>query len=86
MHSGSANVVLRNNRSLRKNVHREKFKTGNTRYSYELKPEPYNHIIHNPKHIKDIRERLQKEQQLLFKKRVIAFIVISLLLLGLLLL
>jgi len=85
MHSGSANVVLKNNRKLLKSRKRERFAHIPGKYS-KSKKDKYDHVVLKPEVLKEIRDRLQIERKQIQKKRVIVFVLTSLLLLGLLLL
>ena len=85
MHSGSANVILRNNRNLLKSRQKNKFVHKPGKYSGSTKKDRYDHVVLKPQVLKEIRERLKKERKQLFKKRMILFVITLVLLLGLLL-
>ena len=77
--SGSMNVVLKNNRKLLRNVNREKFKwtsetyrlNGKTEYDF---PEAQSHVLWR------LKERIIYENKQIFRKRIIAFVAICVIL------
>ncbi len=86
MHSGAARVILKNNRNLLKSRRKEKFVHKSGKYPGNTKKDKYDHVILKPQVLKEIRERLNRERKELIKKRMIAFVITLVLLLGLLLL
>lgn len=81
------NNSIRDNRNLLKKGRRQKLDKHLFVYkNLDLKKEEYDHIIRHTKVLKDIRDKLQKEKRQLFKKRIVAFCIISAVLISLLLL
>jgi len=79
--SGSMNVVLKNNRKLLNK--REKFKKSLGGYSYKEKPE-YDFPKAQPHTIRRLKERMIYENEQVLKRRIIAFIAISIILITVL--
>ena len=79
------NNAIKNNLDLLKNRKRKRFvhMPGNLG---EMKKEKYDHVILDPKVLKEIRERVRKENKQILIKRIIVFLIILASLIGLLLL
>ena len=77
--AGSMNVVLKNNRKLRRNVNREKFQRTFGKYKLTGKPE-FNFPKAQPHTIKRIRERMIFENEQILRRRIIAFVAICIIL------
>ena len=79
------NNVIRDNRKLLKRRNKDKFVHIPGKFG-EVKKEKYDHVVLKPQVLKEIRKRLTRERKELIKKRMIAFVITLVLLLGLLLL
>jgi hypothetical protein len=77
------NATIRNNRKLLRNVNREKFKRTFGKYRLKGKPE-YDFPKVQPHTLRRIKERMIYENEQIFKRRIIAFIAISIILITVL--
>ena len=85
MSISAMNNVIRDNRNLLKRTTGAKFAHIPGKYA-ALRKEKYDHVILKPQVLKNIRVRLQNERKQLLKRRIVAFFVIVVLLIGSLLL
>lgn len=77
------NAVIKSNRKLRRNVNREKFKRTFGKYKSKGKPE-YDFPKAQPHTIRRLKERMIYENEQIFKRRAIAFVAISIILITVL--
>jgi len=77
MSISTMNNVIRDNRKLLKRRKKPKFVHIPGAYG-NVKKEKYDHVALKPEVLKDIRERLQKERKVLFRKRIITFCIVIL--------
>ncbi|RAJ14562.1 hypothetical protein LY08_01740 [Olleya aquimaris] len=75
MYSGSPRGVLKNNRDLLKNPKRKKFVHIPGKFK-PVKKEKFDHVVLNTEYQDNLRKRLNKENKLLFYKRLIVFIIL----------